>query len=353
MITFYKWPKTASYCFRSWFYLLLWISACSDGLAEKNLARLSGATMGTTYHISIVTEQAIDIEPLQVMVDQRLVELNQSMSTYIADSEINGLNRAQVNQWHDVSDDFYKVLRASDEVSRLSANAFDVTLRPLIDLWGFGPKNTDDMVPTQPEISAALEQIGWSSVELSDERPQLRMLKPVTLDLSAVAKGFAVDEIALLIERQGYTDYLVEIGGEIKLSGSNANGGLWRIAIERPEAELAQKVYKILPVSDQAIATSGDYRNYFERDGVRYSHTIDPRTGRPITHSLASVTVLHDSSAMADALATAFNVMGLDAAMDVANKEGVAAYFISKDESGFVDSASEAFQPYLQRFVAD
>ncbi|WP_208022427.1 FAD:protein FMN transferase [Pseudomaricurvus hydrocarbonicus] len=323
------------------------MSACS-GKPEELVTRFSGATMGTSYHITVVTTEALqNPEGLKSEIDQSLLVLNQQMSTYISDSELNRLKLQPVGQWEVISEPLAEVLSISQQVSEVSGGAFDITLRPLIDLWGFGPENTQDQVPSDSDILAARSQVGYQWLELDRQGLRLRRLKDVDIDLSAVAKGYGVDRVADLLERNGIDRYLVEIGGEMRLKGRNPGNQLWRIAIERPDPSLMQSVYKTLSLSDIGVATSGDYRNFFEQGGVRYSHTIDPRTGRPITNRLASVTVLNPSAAMADALATAFSVLGEKDALRLANSEGVAALFIIERDGIFVEQPSDAFRALL------
>lgn len=333
----------ASFCFG----LCIFLVACSSDTTPE-VSRLSGMTMGTTYNITLVTEEDVaSLSDLHAEVTQALARVNQQMSTYIPDSEINRLKAQPVGEWIEVSEPLAEVLAISLWVSELSAGAFDVTLRPLIDLWGFGPNQTEDRVPSDAEIQLAQEQVGYQHLMLDEAGLRIKRDKAIDLDLSAVAKGYGVDVLAELLQRRGISRYLVEIGGEMRLKGLNGRDLPWRIAVERPDPQSLQSVYQPLSVTDTAVATSGDYRNYFEKDGVRYSHTIDPRTGRPIVHNLVSVTVLHSSSAVADALATAFNVMGPDQALAIANREGIAALFIIKGEEQLIETASEAFKPYL------
>lgn len=335
-----------------WFSLCVFLSACSVE-PEPQVTRLSGMTMGTTYHITLVTEDAIDdLEELKAAVTNSLAVVNRQMSTYIEDSEINRLKAQSVGEWVDVSKPLAEVLEISLWVSRLSDGAFDVTLRPLIDLWGFGPRKAEDQVPAESDILAARESVGYHYLELDKPGLRLKRHQPVDLDLSAVAKGYGVDELARVLENHGISNYLVEIGGEMRVKGHSPRGTLWRVAVERPDEELMQSVYQPLSLTDIGVATSGDYRNYFEKDGVRYSHTIDPRTGKPIVHHLVSVTVLNPSCAKADALATAFSVLGPKDALKLANREGIAALFIIKEAGQLEEVSSEAFKPYLTQQVS-
>ena len=309
--------------------------------------RLSGATMGTSYHISLIADpSSTDSQALQTDIDQLLADINQSMSTYIPSSEINRLNTLATEQWFDVSVDLMQVLRISHEVSELSSGAFDITVRPLIDLWGFGPEPKHDVVPDSQQISDARALTGYHALILSDDSFKVLLRHPLQIDLSAVAKGFAVDKVAEYLVAQGYQDFLVEIGGELRLSGHNSKDSMWKIAIERPDSVLSSSVFKALELTDVGVATSGDYRNYFELDGVRYSHTIDPRSGYPITHNLVSVTVLDESAARADALATAFSVLGAEQSILLANSQGIPALFIIRDGDAFKELSSTAFQQW-------
>ena len=279
--------------------------------------------MGTQYHVTVIIPDASaisDPSSLQQDIDLLLSQINQQMSTYIANSELSLFNQYQDTQWFPVSADLVKVVSAAQTVSKQTAGLFDVTVSPLIDLWGFGAKPQIDL-PTDAEIHKALEDVGYQSLEVRQSPPALRKLKKaLRVDLSAIAKGFAVDKVSELLSAKLYDNYLVEIGGEIRVKGFNALGEPWRIMIEAPNSS-KQKVKEYLLLSDISLATSGDYRNYFMHKGRRYSHTIDPTTGEPITHNLASVTVLHQSSMMADAYATALTVMGKDQAIRFVRQE--------------------------------
>lgn len=307
--------------------------------------------MGTTYHITVLEQEGVsaDRDELQQAVDAQLQLINQQMSTYIEDSELEIFNRQPVDKPMVLSENLFDVLLLSIEVSWLSEGAFDISVGPLVNLWGFGPGAdfAHDEVPSAEAIAAAKAQTGFSALELDLVSQSAIKHKPLTLDLSAIAKGYGVDKVAALLEFAGYRNYMVEIGGELRLKGLNPRGTPWHIAIEEPDPSGQRSIHKAIAISDAGMATSGDYRNFFERDGKRYSHTIDPQTGYPITHRLASVTVVADSSAYADALATALNVMGPERGMKLANRQGLAVYMIVKTDEGFTSMASEAFQPYM------
>ena len=213
----------------------------------------------------------------------------------------------------------------------------------MIEEWGFDKKQTNNQVPTEQRISELLAKTGYEKLAIQSDCVQ-KSIAALSVNLSAIAKGYGVDELATYLWQQGFHHFMVEIGGELRLHGHNPEGMPWRIGVESPQT--GGKIRPIA-VSEVGVATSGDYRNYFERDGVRFSHTIDPATGKPITHNLASVTVVAGSAAKADALATAFSVMGGDKTMALAAKEGIAVYLIERAQEGFSVRHSPAFAPYL------
>ncbi len=299
--------------------------------------------MGTTYHITL--ENKGDIQALQAAIDKELKNINQLMSTYIDDSELVKFNQSKSTECQALSPQTQKVIKAAVEVSRQTGGKFDVTLAPLIELWGFDKKDTHSQIPPQAEIERELKQIGYQKIELQDSCVG-KAIPELSINLSAIAKGYGVDKIAEIIAQAGHQNYLVEIGGEIALKGVNAKAQAWKIAVESPVSE-GRSIQKVITPGNMAVATSGDYRNYFEKDGKRYSHTIDPTTGYPITHRLASVTVLHPQSMMADALATAMMVMGEKAALEFAEKQQLPLFILVKTEKGFKEEYSSAFEPYF------
>lgn len=347
MTLFIQTRKTRSALLTSFLFIcVLLISACSSENERESL-RFAGETMGTTYHVTLVANEGqplrIDSAAIQSAVDAELKQFNQQMSTYIPDSELMLLNAAYINEWHSVSQPLYDVLNLSQMISERSGGAFDITVGPLVNLWGFGPDKHEDEVPNAETIDEIRAIMGYQKLEL-DER-QARKTADIKIDLSAIAKGYGVDKIADLIVHAGINNYMIEIGGEIRVGGVNAQGSSWRIAIEQPSLS-QQGVHKIVELSDVGMATSGDYRNYFEKDGKRFSHTINPVSGYPIEHALVSVTVIAKTAAEADAWATAINVLGPEKGMEVANREQLAAYMIVKESDGFSDRYSKAFSIY-------
>lgn len=331
--------------------VLAMLSACAEPPPET--LRLTGATMGTRYNITWLSgSDQPTPEAVHLGVEAVLEDVNASMSTWRDDSEITRFNNGPAEEWFDLSQDFADVFEMARTVSEASAGAYDVTVAPLVDLWGFGAADlgvdiTDD-VPTADAIAAALASVGQQRLEFERARPALR--KPVdemSVDFSSIAKGFGVDRVADWLEEQGIDRYLVEIGGEIRVAGLNPRNEPWRIAVERPQAgERSAQV--AVTLHNAAVATSGDYRNFFEVDGVRYSHTIDPRTGAPVRHDLVSVTVIHESATMADAWATALTVLGTERALETALKEELAVYLISRDGDEFTASSTRAMAPLLR-----
>jgi len=327
--------------FKSYFTILFLIFAvgCSDSSVQ--IQSIHGRTMGTSYSISWPATASVDAQGIQSRVDLALVEVNRQMSTYDAQSEISQFNQAHAPHEMNISDGFATVLLAAAELNRLSDGYFDPTVGPLVNLWGFGPDRRPNKVPTQEQVAETMSNVGWSGVKLSSGVLSKSVDRYV--DLSAIAKGYGVDVVASLLEEHGIHSYLVEIGGEIRSKGVKALGQPWRIAIESPQYD-ARQAQKIIALGDMGVATSGDYRNYYVVDGQAFSHTIDPFTGYPSRHTLASVTVVDDTCMRADGLATAMLVMGAEKAAQLAEKEGLAAFFIVRQADGkFVESTSTAW----------
>lgn len=326
--------------------LIILMSGCT-GVEQPEVVRLAGATMGTSYHITVVPDDnPIDSGALQAEIDGLLASFNQQMSTYIPDSELMRFNRAPVGEWIPVSPELVAVLSLSADIYRDSGGSFDITVGPLVELWGFGARASDDQVPPAEAINSRLALIGTEKLEIDRERGRARKNGEIRLDLSAVAKGYGADLVSDWLLARGLRNTLVEIGGELRLRGKNQRGSLWKIGVEAPQ--LVQGVtQKAIEVTEAGVATSGDYRNYFEVQGKRYSHTLDPRTGYPVNHTLASVTVVAPTTAEADAWATALSVMGPDQAATIVEEKNLAAFFIIRSNNGFSESHSSAFAPYL------
>lgn len=325
------------------FISLLFLTGCFS--QEPELVTHQGLTMGTTFTVKWVSDQASQNGSLNSEINQILKRVNQSMSTYISDSELSLFNQLPANQSADISSELAYVIRLGMNISEASSGAFDITVGPLVNLWGFGPDGRVVKVPTEQEVESTRQRVGYRFIQLDGNK--LSKKKNSYVDLSAIAKGYGVDAIAELLEKKGINSYLVEIGGELRAKGFKPNGQNWRIAIESPVASIDRTIHRVIEVKDVGIATSGDYRNYFEENGVRFSHTIDPNTAKPITHKLASVTVLAKTCAEADGLATAMMVMGPDKAKAFAEREAVEALFIVKSVNGFEEFMTSGFSDYL------
>ena len=316
--------------------VVLALVACAPAPERK----LEGRTMGTTWHVTVAGRGAV--AGLQEKIDRRLEQINQSLSTYREDSEINRFGRfAQAGEPFPATRDFLAVMTTAKRVHALSGGAWDGTLRPLVDLWGFGPEPPVREPPPPERIAALLADVGFDQIEI---RPGALVKRrgSVTLDLSSIAKGYGVDQVAKVIRDEGFRDFLVEIGGEVYGAGSRPDGRPWRVGINRPRAEAApDEIYRVASLRDAAFATSGDYRNFFVRDGVRYSHVLDPRTGRPVANGVVSVSVLAPDCTLADGLATAVMVMGTEAGVILLERlPGVEGLVVVETKDGRLEDHS-------------
>jgi len=332
----------------SFIVLLLLLTACfPSNNSAKNEILLQGNTMGTTYHIKVVsTLGEVKALNLQQKIDSVLIQVNQEMSTYIPDSELSRFNKNTSTEAVEVSSGLARVIKESIRLGQISDGKLDVTVGPLVNLWGFGPEHRPETVPSEEMLAATQKRIGLQYLSLEGNK-LTKAIPQLYVDLSTTAKGYGVDVVAELLEDNGFQNYLVEIGGEMRLKGFKYTGELWHVAIEKPVSN-ERSVQQIIVPKDNAIATSGDYRNYFEAGGMRFSHIIDPDTGKPINHKLVSVTVIAPSSMTADGLSTAMMVMGENKAYEFAMKHDIAAYIISKTDNGFREEITVKFMPYMK-----
>ena len=307
---------------------IIMLNGCSD---EPNGPQLTGMTMGTSYSIQWHSEtDNFDIETIKQTIDARLEHINALMSTYIPNSQLSEFNQSRDTGWHAVDEELAKLVAEALQLCAQSDGAFDVTVGPLVNLWGFGADDSQFKFPNSTEINTAMRSTGCQHLEARLSPPAInKKLTDLYVDLSAIAKGYAVDALANILDKHKIENYMVEIGGEIKAKGIAAHGDPWRIGIETPATQRGD-IQEIISLADIAVATSGDYRNYFEHEGQRYSHTIDPRTGYPVKHSLASVTILHPSTSHADAWATAFMVLGAQESINVAKQLGISGLLITR-----------------------
>lgn len=330
--------------YRLWVQALLYaavpgvLTGCMDGGFEQ----YSGETMGTYYRVT--ADCPGDVASA---IEAELRAVNAEMSTYIADSELSRFNAGPLDTWLPVSAALVEVVDASLSLSRMSEGAFDVTVGPLVNLWGFGPEARHGL-PDAATIAAAQARVGYAALSAQTEPPALRKSKDVYVDLSAIAKGHGVDRVVHRLQQSGCGDLLVDIGGEVRARGHNPDGNPWRIGVEVPDPARTGAVQRVVRVADAALATSGDYRNFFDADGRRYSHTIDPKTGAPVTHRLASVTVVHESTMWADGYATLIDVLGPDAGLEFAKRHDLAVLLIVRTDAGFEERYTPAFTMLLR-----
>lgn len=309
----------------------------SSAATDPVMLQARGQTMGTSYIAKVFNPPAGFPEDWKQQIDLELRRVNDQMSTYVESSEISRFNASDSTQWFDVSPATAMVVATSLEIYERSQGGFDITVAPLVNLWSFGPGKRTATPPDSDTIGQAMQRIGSDKLSVRLEPPAIRKADgAITIDLSAIAKGHGVDRIVELLQRLGARDTFVEIGGEVRATGDKA-GSPWKVGLQQPD--VAGEVVAIAhPLRDEAVATSGDYRNYFEYQGQRYSHTIDPRTGHPVTHSLASVSVFAPDCMRADAWATAINVLGPEAGLRVASEQQIDSLLMIRDRSGVITS---------------
>ncbi len=308
--------------------------------------------MGTYYIVKIVRKdepvflKSITSQNLKKNINQILIKINQQMSAFQSNSEISLFNTSRTTGWFSVSKNTAAIIKESLRISRISQGAFDVTIGPLIELWGFGKTRTGK-IPSAEEIITARQKTGYKKLIAKSDPPSIKKNDPdLSCNLSAIAKGFGVDRIAQYFDFNKIRHYLIEIGGEIRVKGFNQSGLKWTIGITAPQD--LKGIHKKIFLHNQSIATSGDYRNYYKIKGIRYSHTINPLTGRPVTHNLASVSVIHDSCMTADAFATAINVLGPEEGYQLALKHELPVLLIIRKGNNFIERMSLTFKKLLQ-----
>ncbi|MCK3657782.1 thiamine biosynthesis protein ApbE [Pasteurellaceae bacterium Pebbles2] len=326
------------------------LTACNK---SADIITLNGKTMGTTYHIKYLDDGKVaqQAEQAHSQIEGILKDVNAKMSTYIPSSELSRFNQnTQIHTPIAISPELAKVVAEAIRLNKMTDGALDVTVGPLVNLWGFGPEKHTGKEPSPAELNERRAWVGIEKLKLNQTAQQFSLEKTVPqlyVDLSSIAKGFGVDQVADYLEHIGVQHYLVEIGGEIRAKGKNAEQKNWQIAIEQPNFDGSRSAQQVIGIENLGMATSGDYRNYFEENGKRFSHEIDPKTGYPIQHRLASITVLHPSAMTADGLSTALFVLGEEKALAIAEKENLAIYLISKTEKGFETKMSSKFTALL------
>ncbi|WP_315898567.1 FAD:protein FMN transferase [Vannielia litorea] len=317
------------------------LAACKTG---AEVLKLSGSTMGTTYNVVAIPGSArVDEKALDAAIKTALAEVNVQMSNWDAGSEVSLINAAAANEPMALSPALAGVLRAADDVHRASAGRFDVTVGPLIELWGFGSTGSAPHMPADADIAEALARTGQERMLTLTGDTLTKSVGGAEIYLPAIGKGHGVDRVAEAVRGFGVTDFMVEIGGDLYASGRNASGLPWQIGIESPVAG-DRALHAVADATDLGMATSGDYRNFFDDGGNRYSHIIDPATGRPILHKTVSATVLTESAMMADAWSTAMLVLGRERGMEIAEERGLAVVFIDREAGeGFTTATSSHY----------
>ncbi len=306
-----------------------------------------GRTMGTKYHIKIADPHAAGTEVLKQEIADRLEQIEQRMSIFRKESELSRFNAfTSTDRWFRASDDFFRLLQVSKKLHMLTGGAWDGTVKSLVDLWGFGTMRKKKRIPDQRQIRKRLKQTGFDLLDIRGDGHVRKRVASVVLDLGSVAKGDAVDEISSLLNSHGFHNYLVEIGGEVFASGVKEDNSPWRVGINQPSPYTSfQQLRRVAELKNQALATSGDYRNFFTVDGKRFSHVIDPKTGYPVSNGVVSASVVAGDCAFADGLATAVMVMGRSAGLALINRlEGVECLIVVRTEDDtLIDYVSNGF----------
>ncbi len=311
------------------------------------LIKVTGPTMGSYYAITIANPPASFPDDWQISIDQELRKINDLMSTYLETSELSQFNQSSSLEWFSVSPELAFVIHSAQEISHSSEGAFDITVGPLVNAWNFGPNKRSKTPPSEEVIEQARQRVGYKNLEVRLDPPALKKsIADLRVDLNAIAPGYGTDRLVSILQKLGCENVFVDISGEVRATGIRGNRP-WRVAIEDP-SESDRKYHLAFELKDRAIATSGDYRNFFEYEGKRYSHTVDPRTGRPVDHGVASVSVFAESSMLSDGWATAMTVLGMDDGLELANKLDMSVLIVRRNQDGsFEERQSKSFPESL------
>jgi thiamine biosynthesis lipoprotein len=325
--------------------VLRWANLSAPQSADEMLV-VSGEVWTTTYSVKVVpsAQMPSDGDGIRAAVDRELMQVEESMSRFKSGSLLDRFNRHESTESFPVTEELAELVQVALDVSSATAGSYDITVAPLVRLWGFDAQKGRVIGPSQEDIDEARKRVGYRLLTVEREPPALRKEVPLLdVDLSSIAKGYGVDRVALVLEEMGYHRYMVEIGGEIRVKGTRPDGEPWRIGVERP-LEDRREIHRVLPLESGAVASSGEYRSFYELEGRRVSHTIDPAMGQPISHVSSSVTVVADRCSEADAWATAMNVLGPERGLQVANELGLSVLFVVRSADGsWQDRESEAF----------
>ncbi|WP_447789122.1 FAD:protein FMN transferase [Pseudomonas farris] len=315
------------------------MSGCGNG---DSLERFDGPTMGSRYSIQYVRHTSTPgPKAVQSEVENILAEVDRQFSTYRSDSDTERFNALPAGRCQVMPGPVLELIRVGEQLSSQSDGAFDLTVEPLLNLWGFGPQSREEKVPTADALALTRQRVGYGHLRIDGDR--LCKDAPVEVDFNSLAAGYAVDRIASRLEALGIDSYLAEATGELKAAGHKPDGSAWHVALEEPRDD-QQVAERIIAVDGYGVSTSGDYRNYFQQNGQRYSHTFDARTGAPVLHTLASVTVIHPSALMADGLSTLLLILGPERGWDYAETHDIGAFFVIRADTGFVTRTNQAFE---------
>ncbi|MDH0729278.1 FAD:protein FMN transferase [Pseudomonas sichuanensis] len=323
--------------------ILMLLTGCEQG---PTLERFGGPTMGSSYSIQYVRQAGGPApEQVQAAVENILHSIDAQYSTYRGDSTVSRFNQLPANQCLPVDADMLELVTFGQHLAEQSQGAFDLTVEPLLDLWGFGPQARQLKVPDAQALALARQRVGYRHLRIEGEN--LCKDAPIELDFNSIAAGHAVDLIAARLQKMGIDSFLAEATGELKAVGRKPDGSPWRVALELPRED-RQVARQVIAVQGLAVSTSGDYRQYFEDNGQRFSHTFDARLGRPVEHDLASVTVLDASALLADGYSTLLLILGPQQGWDFAIAQGIAAVLVTRAEGGFVSRSTPAFERALK-----
>lgn len=334
-------PHTLSGLF-VYYGLALFLALSMAGCSEQAIQKLQGAAQGTTYHISYWSESPVDGKDIKKAIENEFAVIDKMLSNYRPDSTIETFNSTENTDSFAAGTEIVSLVRVARTVHQASGGCYDLTIKPLFDLWGF--RDDKQTIPQETAILKTLTQIGMNHLEIIDDTRLRKKQAGLKVDLSSIAQGYSVERISQILMQKGIKNYLVEIGGELKTNGHKPDMQSWRIAVERPLPG-EQALHKVITMAKDlpfAVMTSGTYRHYFDENGVRYSHILDARTGRPVSHDLVSVTVIHPDPILADAWSTALLCLGQKDGMAAANNEKIAALFIRQQGNELIESRSDS-----------
>ncbi len=343
----HKWLTDSGNFIKKWasfsnYYGLILFFSIITGCSEQSVQKLEGSAQGTTYHISYWSELPMDGKDIEASIKNELDIIDKTLSNYRPDSIIETFNSTENTDSQEVGNEIVSLVRIAQTVHQATQGCFDLTIKPLFELWGF--RGDELTIPNDATIRKTLSQIGMEKLEVVDETHLRKKQSNLKVDLSSIAQGYSVGKISRVLEQKGIKNYLVEIGGELKTRGHKPDSQAWRIAVERPlpGEQVMQKILTMPKESPIAVMTSGTYRHYFDHEGKRYSHILDARTGRPVSHDLVSITVIHEDPTIADAWDTALLCLGQEDGMKVANAEKIPVLFIQQQGNELIESRSDA-----------